>query len=206
MPSYSSWNGEKSSGSKRLLTDILKGELGFEGFLISDYNALDQLPGDYRSDIKQSINAGMDMVMVPERYREFYTTLKGLVEAGEVPMSRIDDAVLRILRVKFAMGLFDEGRSPLADRRLHARFGSRRAPRGGAARGAPVAGAAEERQADAAALEDREADPRGGRNADDIGRQAGGWTIDWQGKAGPVTTGGTTILAALQRGGRPGRR
>ena len=124
MPSYSSWNGQKASGSRRLLTEILKEELGFTGFLISDYNALDQLPGDGRSDIKQSINAGMDMVMVPGRYREFFAALKSLVEAGEVPLSRIDDAVLRILRVKYAMGLFDEGRSQLADRRLHARFGS----------------------------------------------------------------------------------
>ena len=100
MPSYNSWNGEKGSGSKRLLTEILKDELGFEGFLISDYNAIDQLPGDYRSDVKQSINAGMDMVMVPQKYQEFYRHAQGLVEAGEVPMARIDDAVRRILRVK----------------------------------------------------------------------------------------------------------
>ena len=104
MPSYNSWNGEKVSGSKRLLTDILKSELGFEGFLISDYNAIDQLPGDYRAQIKQSINAGMDMVMVPEKYKEFYTTLKDLAEKGEVPMARIDDAVLRILRVEVRDG------------------------------------------------------------------------------------------------------
>ena len=76
----------------------------FEGFLISDYNAIDALPGDYRADIKQSINAGMDMVMVPQKYREFYTTLKDLAQKGEVPMSRIDDAVLRILRVKMRDG------------------------------------------------------------------------------------------------------
>ena len=81
MPSYSSWNGVKASGSHRLLTEILKGELGFEGFLISDYNAIDELPGDYRSDVKSSVNAGMDMVMVPEKYREFIATLKSLVEA-----------------------------------------------------------------------------------------------------------------------------
>ena len=124
MPSYNSWNGEKASGSKRLLTDILKTELGFEGFLISDYNALDQLPGDRRAQVKQSINAGMDMVMVPEKYKEFYAALKDLAEKGEVPMSRIDDAVLRILRVKVAMGLMDAGRSPLADRSLQARLGS----------------------------------------------------------------------------------
>lgn len=82
MPSYSSWNGEKCSGSKRLLTEILKQELGFQGFLISDYAAIDQLPGDYRSDVKQSINAGMDIVMVPQKYQEFIATLESLVEAA----------------------------------------------------------------------------------------------------------------------------
>ena len=120
---HRSWNGEKCSGSKRLLTEILKDELGFEGFLISDYNAIDQLPGDYRSDIKQSINAGMDMVMVPEKYQEFITKLKSLVEAGKVPMPRIDDAVRRILRVKFAMGL-KPGAHAAADKALQASFGS----------------------------------------------------------------------------------
>ncbi|HEY9232559.1 MAG TPA: glycoside hydrolase family 3 protein, partial [Blastocatellia bacterium] len=108
MPSYSSWNGVKCSGSHRLLTEILKNELGFEGFLISDYNALDDLPGDRKSQIETSINAGMDMVMVPTRYVEFFTTLRDLVKAERVPMSRIDDAVRRILRVKFAMGLMDK--------------------------------------------------------------------------------------------------
>src|SRR2546425_10033612 len=85
--SYSSWNGAKCSGSKRLMVEILKQELGFEGFLISDYNALDELPGDYKSQVEQSINAGMDMVMVPQRYREFFETLKRLVKDGKVPMS-----------------------------------------------------------------------------------------------------------------------
>jgi beta-glucosidase len=181
------------------MTDILKGELGFEGFLISDYNALDQLPGDYRSDIKQSINAGMDMVMVPERYREFFTTLKSLVEAGEVPMSRIDDAVLRILRVKYAMGLMDKAKDPRADRKLHAQFGSaahrevaRRAVRQSLVllknekKTLPIAKAAKRIHV-------------AGKNADDIGNQTGGWTIQWQGQSGANTTGGTTILAAIKK-------
>ena len=84
MPSYSSWNGVKCSGSKRLLTEILKEELGFEGFLISDYNAIDQIARRLQgSQIGQSINAGMDMVMVPDKYREFFTNLKELVERGQ---------------------------------------------------------------------------------------------------------------------------
>src|SRR5438045_5114405 len=111
MPSYSTWNGVKCSSSKRLLTDILKNEMGFEGFLISDYNAIDQITKDYKEAIAISINAGMDMVMVPARYREYFKDLKELVEEGKVPMSRIDDAVTRILRVKFARGRRGEQRS-----------------------------------------------------------------------------------------------
>ena len=124
MPSYSSWNGVKVSGDKHLLTDLLKNELGFEGFLISDYNAIDQITPDYKEAIAKSINAGMDMAMVPQRYRQYYANLKALVEEGKVPMSRIDDAVTRILRVKFAMGMMDPKRSQLADRKLQKSFGS----------------------------------------------------------------------------------
>jgi beta-glucosidase len=204
MPSYNRWNGEKASGSKRLLTDILKTELGFEGFLISDYNALDQLAGDRRAQVKQSINAGMDMVMVPEKYKEFYAALKDLAEKGEVPISRIDDAALRILRVKFAMGLMDAGRSPLADRSLQARLGSP-AHREVARRAV--------RESLVLLKNDRKTLPLSktakrivvaGKNADDIGNQSGGWTIDWQGKSGPIVPGGTTILAALKAAAKGG--
>src|ERR1035438_954971 len=92
MPSYSSWNGEKVSGSEKMMTGMLKNELAFEGFLISDYAALDQLPGDYKQQIVQSINAGMDMVMIPAKYIEFINTLKQAVREGKVPQSRIDNA------------------------------------------------------------------------------------------------------------------
>jgi beta-glucosidase len=198
MPSYNSWNGVKASGSKRLLTEILKDEMGFEGFLISDYDAIDELPGDYKSDIEQSINAGMDMVMVPQKYREFFDTLLGLVKEGRVQMSRIDDAVRRILRVKFAMGLMDKQRNHMADKSLQKSFGS-----------------AEHRQVaresvrqslvllknDKRALPIRKSLARihvAGKSADNIGNQCGGWTIAWQGQTGNVTTGGTTILKAVQ--------
>ncbi|HYV84234.1 MAG TPA: glycoside hydrolase family 3 N-terminal domain-containing protein, partial [Pyrinomonadaceae bacterium] len=95
MPSYSSWNGAKCSGSKRLLTEILKNELRFDGFLISDYDAIDEMPGDYKTQIETSVNAGMDMFMVSAKYRELYTLLLELVHENRVPMSRIDDAVTR---------------------------------------------------------------------------------------------------------------
>src|SRR4051794_12307611 len=124
MPSYSSWNGVKCSASKRLLTEILKQELGFEGFLISDYNAIDQITPNYKEAIRISIDAGMDMAMVPTRYREFYDDLMALVKEGKLPMSRIDDAVTRILRVKFAMGMMGEKPSLVADPKLQKSFGS----------------------------------------------------------------------------------
>ena len=199
MPSYSSWNGVKMSANKFLLTDVLKGELEFEGFLISDYNAIDQIkPGDYKASIAISINAGMDMGMVPQRYKEYIRDLKALVAEGQIPMSRIDDAVRRILRVKFAMGLMDAKRSPLADRSLHKNFGSaeHRAVAREAVRESLVL-----LKNDGHTLPIARTAKRihvAGVSADDIGNQCGGWTIDWQGKSGPVTTGGTTLLAALK--------
>ncbi len=198
MPSYNSWNGVKVSGIKYLLTDMLKKELGFEGFLISDYNAIDQLDKDYKKAIGISINAGMDMAMVPSRYKEYIADLKQLVAEGVVPMSRIDDAVTRILRVKFAMGMLDPKRSQLADRGLWKTFGS---PEHRAVARQAVRESLVLLQNDEKLLPLSKTAKRihvVGAGADDIGRQSGGWTIDWQGKSGPVTTGGTTILAAIK--------
>lgn len=197
MPSFSSWNGEKMSGHEYMLTDVLKGELGFEGFLISDWAAIDELPGDYESDVERAINAGMDMVMVPDRYREFHGTLQRLVEAGRVPMERIDDAVRRILRVKFAMGLMDPEFSPRADVSLAGRFGS--AAHRELGREAVRQSLVLLKNEDGALPLSREATRIhvAGRNADDLGHQCGGWTIEWQGASGEITVG-TTILQAIR--------
>ncbi len=203
MVSYSSWNGLKLSASKRLLTDILKQELGFQGFLISDYRAIIQINKDFKTAIEISINAGMDMAMEPTYYRRFIGLLRELVDEGRVPISRIDDAVTRILRVKFAMGLMEKNRSPLADRRLHRSFGS--ADHRKAARQCV-------RESLVLLKNEKKVLPLskkiarihvGGRSADDIGNQCGGWTIDWQGKSGSITTGGTTILKAIQESVSP---
>jgi beta-glucosidase len=198
MPSYNSWNGVKCSGSRVLLTEILKDELGFQGFLISDYAAQKELPGNYKQQIETVINAGMDMVMVPDNYHQFIRLLKELATEGRVPMSRIDDAVTRILRVKFAMGLMDSSRSPLADRSLQRAFGS--AEHRAVARQCV-------RESLVLLKNERATLPLAkgarihlaGKTADDIGNQCGGWTIKWQGESGNVTTGGTTILAALRK-------
>src|SRR6185437_5563045 len=111
-----SWNGVKMHANKYLLTDVLKGELGFRGFLVSDWAAIDQISPDYKQDVETSINAGLDMIMIPNgppktnNYVEFIEDLKSLVADGKVPESRIDDAVRRILRIKFQLGLFDSAR------------------------------------------------------------------------------------------------
>jgi beta-glucosidase len=198
MVSYSSWNGVKLSASKKLLTDVLKRELGFEGFLISDYNAIGQIDRDFKKSIEISINAGMDMAMEPSDYQRYIGFLTELVNEGRVQLSRIDDAVTRILRVKFAMGLMEKQRSQLADRRLHRTFDS---PAHREVARQCV------RQSMVLLKNPRRVLPLSkgltrihvaGKCADDIGNQCGGWTIDWQGKSGTVTTGGTTILAAIQ--------
>jgi beta-glucosidase len=196
MVSYNSWNGVKVSGIRHLLTEILKGELGFEGFLISDYYAIGQIDPDFKTAVTTSINAGMDMAMEPARYARFIATLRELVQEGRVPLARIDDAVTRILRVKFAMGLMDERRSQLSDPALAREFGSlkhrevaRRAVRESLVllknenHALPLARAAARIHV-------------AGKAADDIGMQCGGWTVTWQGKAGNVTTG-TTLRAAV---------
>lgn len=199
MPSYSSWNGVKCSASKYLLTTVLKEQMGFEGFLISDYNAIRQIDPDFKKSIGISINAGMDMAMEPTNYRQFFANLKELVQEGTVPMSRIDDAVRRILRVKFAMGLMDPDYDYRADRALQKQIGS-------------PEHRAVARQAVRESLVLLKNDPKtlplskdltrivvGGKSADNIGNQCGGWTIEWQGESGPVTTGGTTVLQAVKQ-------
>jgi beta-glucosidase len=197
MPSYSSWNGVHCSGSKKLLTDLLKNELGFEGFVISDYGAVKQLPGTDKQQIQTSINAGMDMVMVPDKYVEFINLLRELATEGGVPVSRIDDAVVRILRVKIAMGLMDRKRSPLADRSLHRTFGSRehRAVARDCVRQSLVL---LKNEGNLLPLSKNAGHIHvAGKTASNMGNQCGGWTIYWQGKTGEPTRG-TTILTGIR--------
>ena len=201
MPSYSSWNGIKMHGNKYLLTDVLKGELGFKGFLVSDWAAIDQLSPKYEYGIEQSINAGLDMAMIPNgqgqpnSYVDFITLVKKLVKEKRIPMSRIDDAVRRILTVKFEMNL---SKNLFVDKTLLARVGSKehRAVAQEAVRQSLVL-----LKNDNAVLPLSKSTKKifvAGKGADDIGIQCGGWTIAWQGKEGNVVTGGTTILQAIR--------
>ncbi|MGD8485377.1 MAG: glycoside hydrolase family 3 protein [Chloroflexota bacterium] len=193
MPSFSSWNGEKLHGHEYLLTDVLRTELGFDGFVISDWAGIDQLPGDYASDVRTAINAGIDMVMVPDDYRRFIDTLRAEVEAGNIPMERIDEAVSRILEAKFALGLFER---PFADRTHIDDVGS--SAHRDVARQAVRESLVLLKNDGVLPLprEDVEILVAGG-HADNIGNQSGGWTIGWQGMSGDITPG-TTILEAIE--------
>jgi len=193
MASFSSWNGQQMHGNRSLLTDLLRGELGFEGLVVSDWEAIDLLPGDYPEDVRQSIDAGIDMVMVPQHYQTFVETLTAQVEAGKIAEARIDEAVRRILEAKLRLGLFEH---PFADRTLLAAVGSaeHRAVARQAVRESLVV---LQNDGGVLPLERTGHIVVGGANADDIGNQSGGWTITWQGESGPITEG-TTILDGIR--------
>ncbi len=195
MASYSSWNGQKLHGHSYLITDVLKTELGFNGFVVSDWDGIDEISEDYSTCVEQAINAGIDMVMAPNSFADFIHELKNHVNDGRVPQERIDDAVRRILRVKYHLGLFD---APLTDRSLISRIGSQQHRE-----------VAREcvRQSQVLLKNESSTLPLSkaensivviGEHADDIGNQCGGWTISWQGSSGPITSG-TTILQGIEQ-------
>jgi beta-glucosidase len=194
MVSLSSWGGLRMHANRYLLTDVLKNELGFGGFLVSDWQAVDYIDADYATAVATSINAGVDMVMVPYDGRRFIDHLTRAVERGHVPMARIDDAVRRTLTAKFELGLFER---PFGDASLLTSVGSEahRAVAREAARRSLVL-----LKNEGGILPLPRDIPRlliAGRAADDVGLQCGGWTIAWQGQAGNVTPG-TTLLTGIR--------
>ncbi|HEX8273324.1 MAG TPA: glycoside hydrolase family 3 N-terminal domain-containing protein [Longimicrobiaceae bacterium] len=200
MVSYSSWNGAKLHGHRRLITDVLKGELGFRGIVVSDWGGIDQIDGAEHfsaADVRAAVNAGIDMVMVPMAYADFIDKLRAEVESGAVPVERIDDAVRRILTRKFQLGLFER---PLADRSLTAAVGS--PEHRDLAREAVRRSLVLLRNDGVLPLARSGRIFVAGRHADDVGLQSGGWTMTWQGEAGRVTPG-TTILEGI-RAAAPG--
>ncbi len=194
MISFSSWGGEKMHGQEYLITDVLKGELGFTGFVVSDWGGIDQVDPDYYQAVVRAINAGIDMNMVPHQYLRFINTLTEAVEAGDMPMSRIDDAVRRILTVKFEMGLFEQ---PFSQPELINLVGSaehRALARDAVAKSLVLL----KNEGELLPLSDEVSQIFvAGSAADDIGIQSGGWTIEWQGKTGSITPG-TTVLEGIQ--------
>ena len=202
MPSYSSvdWtedgvgNPIKMHASKELLTDVLKNSMHFGGFVVSDWEGIHQIPGDWPTQVRTAVNAGIDMAMEPNSYQSFETTLIDEVNAGRVPMSRIDDAVSRILTKKFELGLFEH---PFTDRTNIDAIGS---PAHRAVARRAVA------ESQVLLKNDRHALPLptggsvyvAGSNADNIGNQAGGWTLTWQGGSTNKIPG-TTILGGIRQ-------
>ena len=194
MVSYSSWNGQKMHGSRAFITDLLKGKMGFKGIVVSDWKGINQLNGAYAEQVRAGVNAGIDVVMAPDDYRAFAATLLGEARAGSVPMERIDDAVRRILRAKFSMGLFEH---PFAARRYLAEAGApqnrilaRRAVRESVVMLKNEGGILPLPKTLRKILVV-------GKNADNLGSQLGGWSITWQGVSGKITAG-TTILSGIK--------
>ncbi|MGW5684874.1 glycoside hydrolase family 3 N-terminal domain-containing protein [Nonomuraea sp. NPDC003754] len=193
MPSFSSVGATKMHAHQELITGVLKGQLGFKGFVVSDWQAIDQIPGDQASDVRTSVNAGLDMIMVPYAYTAFVEALTAEVTAGRVARSRIDDAVARILTQKFELGLFER---PYADRDGLPDVGSA-AHRAVARTAAAASQVLLKNDGGLLPLRPSAKVYVAGSNADDLGNQMGGWTISWQGSPGPITQG-TTILQGIR--------
>ena len=199
MASYSSWNGDKCHGHGYLLTDLLKGEMGFRGFVVSDWNGLDQLAEDFGEAVALGVTAGIDMAMVPESWKEFIGHLKEHVEAGRVSPGRIDDAVRRILTVKQACGLLDEPRPSERPGCNHAGFGSR-AHRETAREAVRRSLVLLKNEGRLLPLDRGARILVAGKNAHDRGHQCGGWTVEWQGLTGnDRVEGGTSIWQGIAR-------
>ncbi|XP_004241371.1 uncharacterized protein [Solanum lycopersicum] len=204
MVSYSSWNGEKMHANRDLVTGFLKDRLKFRGFVISDWQGIDRITSpphaNYTYSVQAGVSAGIDMIMVPENYKEFIDALTLLVKDNIIPMSRIDDAVKRILRVKFTMGLFE---NPLADLSLVNQLGSqehRELAREAVRKSLVLLKNGKSTSQPLLPLPKKA--PKilvAGTHADNLGYQCGGWTIEWQGVAGNDLTVGTTILSAIKK-------
>jgi beta-glucosidase len=196
MVGTASWKGKLNTANPYLLTDILKKELGFSGFIVSDwYGVYEVAPSEYDS-LVLAINAGVDMVMAPFEYKNFMSNLQKAISEGDITKERIDDAVRRILTVKFELGLFDR---PQAE-----------------PEGLSVVGSDEHRNLAREAVRKSQVLLKNtnfalplsvslnkiivaGASADNLGRQAGGWTTEWQGIDGNYGISGTTILEAIKK-------
>ncbi len=193
MVSFSSWNGLKMHAHEYLLTQVLKGEWGFKGFLVSDWMAVNHLSDNLYEAFVTSINAGIDMVMVPFDYKAFISTTTEAVKNGDIAIERIDDAVSRILRAKFLLGLFDK---PMTDfsHVTTVRSDDHLALAREAVHKSLVL---LKHENGALPLDEERNIGLAGVGANDIGLACGGWTIIWQGSTGPITAG-TTLLQGLE--------
>ena len=207
MASFSSWNGQKMHGNKALLTDVLKGRMDFQGFVVGDWNAHGQVPGCSNVDCPASFDAGVDMLMAPDSWRGLYEHTLAEAKSGALPMKRLDDAVARILRVKFRLGLFDAGlpeaglpsAQPLAKR--SAEIVGSPAHRALARRAVRESMVLLKNNGGLLPLDPRKRILVAGDAADNISRQSGGWTLTWQGTGlkNADFPGATSIGAGLSQ-------
>ena len=205
MISYNSWKGKKLHGHKYLINDVLKNELKFDGIVVSDWAGINEINSDYKTSIIESINAGMDMIMVPgslnpddHSYDDFIRLAIESTKEGSIPMRRIDDAVSRILRIKKKIGLFDKAIKKLKNTKIVGSKKHRDLARESV------------RKSLVLLKNENKLLPIGksgkkitfvGEHADNIGYQSGGWTITWQGGSGDITLG-TSIVDAFKLAAR----
>ncbi|XP_050284924.1 uncharacterized protein LOC126724430 [Quercus robur] len=203
MVSYSSWNGKRMHANGDLVTGFLKNKLKFKGFVISDWQGIDRITSpphlNYSYSVEAGVGAGIDMIMIPYNFTEFIDDLTYQVKNNIIPMSRIDDAVKRILRVKFVMGIFE---NPLADFSLVNQLGSkehRELAREAVRKSLVLLKNGKSADKPSLPLPKKTAKILvAGSHADNLGNQCGGWTITWQGLGGNDLTIGTTILNAVK--------
>lgn len=181
MASFSSWNGVKMAGNHYLLTDVLKGRMNFGGFVVSDWNAHGQLPGCSNDACPSTVNAGLDMFMAPDTWKAIYASTLAAAKSGEIPMSRLDDAVARILRVKFRLGLFEAGKP--SSRPYAGQFDLLGSPehRAIARQAVRESLVLLKNQNHLLPLQPKQRILVAGDGADDMSKQTGGWTLTWQG-------------------------
>jgi beta-glucosidase len=196
MASYNSWNGVKMHGNQSLLTGVLKGRMGFDGFVVGDWNGHGQIPGCTATDCAQTFIAGLDMAMAPDSWKGLFESTVKHVKDGSLPMARVDDAVRRILRVKVKLGLFDparpaEGRPELMGMAAHRAIG----------REAVAKSLVLLKNDGVLPIKPGARVMVAGPGADSMMLQTGGWTLSWQGDGNPneLFPGGTTIYAGIKQ-------
>jgi beta-glucosidase len=197
MASYNSWHGIKMHANKALLTDVLKGRMGFDGFIMGDWNAHSQIPGCSNADCPIAFNAGLDIFNVPQDWKALHGNLVREVKSGVIPMARLDDAVRRILRVKFRAGVFDEP-SPAHRPATFRPIGT--AQHRVVAREAVAKSLVLLKNDGVLPLKPSATILITGDGADNIAMQAGGWTLSWQGadNANSDFPGATSIYEGLK--------
>lgn len=199
MASFNSWQGLKVHGHAYLLTEVLKGRLGFDGVVVSDWNGHQQVDGYHTHSCRQTVMAGVDMIMVPEHWQPLLENTVQEVECGVIPLSRIDDAVRRILRMKLRAGLFDRGR-PSARPSAEASVIGCAAHRALAREAARKSFVLLKNRAGRLPLAPKQRILVAGDGAHNLGKQCGGWTLTWQGTQNEREDfpGATTFWEGLQ--------